>query len=139
MAADRIEVLPVRGLPEVRPGHDLATLLGKALVAEDGPGLSDGDVLVVTQKIVSKAEGRLVHVGADPSGREQARQRAIEDEGVRVVARRGATVIAETPMELVVLGQREFAGLIDEVPGFARKLLSGMAKRLREADARSVQ
>ena len=42
-------------------------------------------------------------------------------------------------MELVVLGQREFAGLIDEVPGFARKLLAGMAKRFREADARSVQ
>ena len=42
-------------------------------------------------------------------------------------------------MELVVLGQREFAGIVDEVPGFARKMLAGMAKRLREADARSVQ
>jgi CRP/FNR family transcriptional regulator, cyclic AMP receptor protein len=54
-------------------------------------------------------------------------------------APRNATVIADTDMELVVLGQREFAGLIDEVPGFARKLLAGMAHRLREADARSVQ
>ncbi|MDZ4825070.1 MAG: cyclic nucleotide-binding domain-containing protein [Actinomycetota bacterium] len=54
-------------------------------------------------------------------------------------APRNATVIADTDMELVVLGQREFAGIIDEVPGFARKLLAGMAKRLREADARSVQ
>ena len=54
-------------------------------------------------------------------------------------APRNATVIAETPMELVVLGQREFAGIIDEVPGFARKLLAGMANRLREADAKSVQ
>jgi len=51
---------------------------------------------------------------------------------------RNATVVAETPMELVVLGQREFAGLVDEIPGFARKLLAGMANRLREADARSV-
>ena len=42
-------------------------------------------------------------------------------------------------MELVVLGQREFAGIIDDVPGFARKLLAGMAHRLRESDARSVQ
>ena len=42
-------------------------------------------------------------------------------------APRNATVTAETPMELVVLGQREFAGLIDDVPGFARKLLAGMA------------
>ena len=54
-------------------------------------------------------------------------------------APRNATVVAETDMELVVLGQREFAGIIDEVPGFARKMLAGMAKRLREADARSVQ
>lgn len=51
---------------------------------------------------------------------------------------RNATVTAETDMELVVLGQREFAGIIDEVPGFARKLLAGMASRLRDADAKSV-
>ena len=54
-------------------------------------------------------------------------------------APRNASVIAETDMELVVLGQREFAGIVDEVPGFARKMLAGMAKRLREADQRSVQ
>ena len=47
-------------------------------------------------------------------------------------APRNATVTAQTPMEVVVLGQREFGGLIDEVPGFARKLLAGMARRLRE-------
>jgi CRP/FNR family cyclic AMP-dependent transcriptional regulator len=54
-------------------------------------------------------------------------------------APRNATVTARTPMELVVLGQREFGGLIDEVPGFARKLLAGMARRLRDSDAKSVQ
>jgi CRP/FNR family transcriptional regulator, cyclic AMP receptor protein len=54
-------------------------------------------------------------------------------------APRNASVIAETDMELVVLGQREFAGIVDEVPGFARKMLAGMAKRLREADLKSVQ
>ena len=54
-------------------------------------------------------------------------------------APRNATVVADSDMELVVLGQREFAGIIDEVPGFARKLLAGMAKRLREADAKAVQ
>ena len=52
---------------------------------------------------------------------------------------RNATAIAETPMELVVLGQREFAGLIDDVPGFARKLLTAMAARLRAADAANAQ
>ena len=54
-------------------------------------------------------------------------------------APRNATVTAATPMEIVVLGQREFGGLIDEVPGFARKLLAGMAQRLRDSDAKSVQ
>jgi CRP-like cAMP-binding protein len=51
---------------------------------------------------------------------------------------RNATAVAETPMELVVLGQREFAGLIDDVPGFARKLLAAMAARLRVADMSEV-
>jgi CRP/FNR family transcriptional regulator, cyclic AMP receptor protein len=51
---------------------------------------------------------------------------------------RNATAVADTPMELVVLGQREFAGLIDDVPGFARKLLSAMAARLRAADMSEV-
>ncbi len=54
-------------------------------------------------------------------------------------APRNATVEAETDMEVVVLGQREFAGLIDDVPGFARKLLSALANRLRESDARTLQ
>jgi CRP/FNR family transcriptional regulator, cyclic AMP receptor protein len=54
-------------------------------------------------------------------------------------APRNSTVVAETEMELVVLGRREFADLIDEVPGFARKLLSATAHRLREADARSLR
>ncbi|MFI5042642.1 MAG: cyclic nucleotide-binding domain-containing protein [Acidimicrobiales bacterium] len=54
-------------------------------------------------------------------------------------APRNATVTATTPMELVVLGQREFAGLIDEVPGFAHKLLAGLAHRLRQYDAQSAQ
>jgi CRP-like cAMP-binding protein len=54
-------------------------------------------------------------------------------------APRNATITAETPMELVVLGQREFSALIDEVPGFAHKLLAGLARRLRENDAKTAQ
>lgn len=54
-------------------------------------------------------------------------------------APRNATVTADSPMELLVLGQREFAALIDEVPGFAHKLLAGLAHRLRQADAQAVQ
>jgi CRP/FNR family transcriptional regulator, cyclic AMP receptor protein len=54
-------------------------------------------------------------------------------------APRNATVVADTDMELVVLGQREFAGLLDQVPGFARKMLAGTAHRLRQADARAIE
>jgi CRP-like cAMP-binding protein len=54
-------------------------------------------------------------------------------------APRNATIAAITPMELVVLGQREFSALIDEVPGFAHKLLAGLARRLRAYDAQTTQ
>ena len=54
-------------------------------------------------------------------------------------APRNATITATTPMELVVLGQREFSALIDEVPGFAHKLLAGLARRLRAFDAQTAQ
>src|SRR3954454_396668 len=85
-----ISVHPVRGLPEFGPGDDLA-----AAVADAATWLADGDVVVVTSKAVSKVEGRMVRVepGTD---REVARQRAIDAETVRVVARRGPLRIVET-------------------------------------------
>lgn len=85
----------VEGLPEVRPGDDVAQLLADAVE------LQDGDVLVVTSKLLSKAEGRLIPVpaGAD---REQVRLAAVADETVRVVARRGTTVIAQNRHGLVL-------------------------------------
>ena len=91
-----IAVLPVAGLPEFAPGDDLA-----AAIAAAAPWLADGDVLVVTSKVVSKVEGRLVRVrpGED---REVARQRAIDAETVRVVARRGPLKIVQTPQGWVV-------------------------------------
>jgi coenzyme F420-0:L-glutamate ligase/coenzyme F420-1:gamma-L-glutamate ligase len=86
-------VLPVHGIGEVRPGDDLAALIAGATELEDG------DVVVVTSKVVSKAEGRLVRVEGD---REAARLKAVEDETVRVVARRGTTTIAQTRHGLVL-------------------------------------
>jgi coenzyme F420-0:L-glutamate ligase len=80
-----LEILPLVGLPEITPGDDLAALLVPAL---QRVGPRDGDVVVVTQKVVSKAEGRVVDA-AD-------RDAWIERETVRVVARRGDLVIAET-------------------------------------------
>jgi coenzyme F420-0:L-glutamate ligase/coenzyme F420-1:gamma-L-glutamate ligase len=80
------------GVPEVAAGEDLAALLVAALRAEDF-GLADGDVVVVTSKVVSKAEGRSLRVD---------REEAITSETVRVVARRGATRIVETRHGLVL-------------------------------------
>ncbi len=81
----RIEVLAVTGLPEVRPGDDLAALVAGAV------DLVDGDVVVVTQKVVSKAEDRLVDI--DP---EVGHRPLVERESVRILRRRGDLVIAET-------------------------------------------
>src|SRR5205823_11940277 len=55
-----------------------------------------------------------------------------------VDAPRNATVVADTDVGLVVVGQHEFEGLLDEAPGFARKMLAGTAHRLREADREAV-
>jgi dehydro coenzyme F420 reductase / coenzyme F420-0:L-glutamate ligase / coenzyme F420-1:gamma-L-glutamate ligase len=79
-----VEVIPVEGLPEIRPGDDLPALLSEAL-----RDLRSGDVLAVTQKIVSKAEGRIV-----PEA--EGHDTWVARETRRVVARRGDVVIAET-------------------------------------------
>jgi coenzyme F420-0:L-glutamate ligase/coenzyme F420-1:gamma-L-glutamate ligase len=87
-----LEILPVEGIPEVRPGDDLAGLIAAAatVAAED---LRDGDVVVVTQKVVSKAEGRLVPYDADDP---EAKRRLIESESTRILRRRGDMAIVET-------------------------------------------
>lgn len=94
-AADRLDIRPLDGLPEVRPGDDLVALVADA-VERSGEGLADGDVLVITSKVVSKAEGRLVAVPEDAESREAARLALVDAETVRVVAARGTTRIVET-------------------------------------------
>lgn len=87
----RLEVWAPDGLPEVRPGDDLAALV---LAATDaGADLADGDVVCLTSKVVSKAEDR-VRVGG--------RDAAVEEETVRVLARRGATRIVRNRLGLTM-------------------------------------
>ncbi len=83
--SEEIRILPVRGLPEVSPGDDLAEMIAGETE------LADGDVVIVTQKVVSKAEGRLVDL--DP---EVGHKPLVEAESVRVLRRRGDLVISET-------------------------------------------
>ncbi|MDQ1603785.1 MAG: dehydro coenzyme reductase / coenzyme F420-0:L-glutamate ligase / coenzyme [Actinomycetota bacterium] len=83
---------PLAGLPEVLTGDDLAALVATALNASDEQ-LHDGDIVVVSSKVVAKAEGRVVAIDRD---------KAITDETVRVVASRGATRIVQTRHGLVL-------------------------------------
>lgn len=87
-----LTVIPVLGIPEVRPGDELAPLIAVAARAAQTP-LRDGDCVVVTQKVVSKAEGRIVPLDPDDP---VARRALIEQESVRVLRRRGELMIVET-------------------------------------------
>lgn len=87
MSSDPLTVIPVEGLPEVRPGDELSSLIVEAV------DLADGDVVVVTQKVVSKAEGRLVEVDPDdPSSHKELVRR----EAVRILRQRGDLIVTET-------------------------------------------
>ena len=90
-----MRLFPVRGIGEIRPGDDLSEVVARAVrpATPGGPALADGDVVVVTQKIVSKAEGRLVAVDHDDPS---AKVALVETEAVRVLRRRGDLRITET-------------------------------------------
>ena len=83
-----LEITPIEGIPEIRRGDDVASLIAGA-----APDLRDGDVVVVTQKVVSKAEGAMAEIdAADPRGHKAI----VEKESVRIVRRRGDLIISET-------------------------------------------
>jgi coenzyme F420-0:L-glutamate ligase/coenzyme F420-1:gamma-L-glutamate ligase len=118
----RYEVFGVPGIGEVEPGDDLA-----ALIEASGVRLAEGDVVVVTSKIVSKAEGRVV--------RADDREAAIDAESVRLVARRGPTRIVETRHGFVMAAAGVDASntpagtvlLLPEDPdGSARRIRAGL-------------
>ena len=94
-STESISLIPLTGIGEVRPGDDLAHVIAAALAPADpeGPALLPGDVLVVTQKVVSKAEGQLVAVDHDDP---EAKAALVEQESVRIVRRRGDLIISET-------------------------------------------
>jgi coenzyme F420-0:L-glutamate ligase / coenzyme F420-1:gamma-L-glutamate ligase len=117
-----VTVTPVGGLPEIQPGADLAALITRA-----APVLADGDILVVTSKIISKAEGQVIS---------SDRESAIAAETARVVARRGNTTIAQTRHGFVLAA----AGVdrSNTAPGTVVLLPvdpDGSARRLRAAIA----
>ena len=87
-----LAIHPVHGIPEITAGVDLGNLIGEVCYSADF-GLADGDVLVVTQKIVSKAEGAMVEIDQnDPLSHKPI----VEREAVRILRRRGDLIITET-------------------------------------------
>ncbi|MGA9873087.1 MAG: coenzyme F420-0:L-glutamate ligase [Rhodococcus sp. (in: high G+C Gram-positive bacteria)] len=129
-----IEIIPVLGLPEFRPGDDLASA-----IAHCAPWLRDDDILVVTSKVVSKVEGRLVDAPLDPEERDAARRVLVDREAVRVVARKGRTLITENKLGIVQaasgidgsnVDRAELALLPEDPDASAAALRSALAESL---------
>ena len=89
----RLTAWGIEGIGEIRPGDHLGEIIADACAGPPNGPLEHGDVLVVTQKVVSKAEGRLVQVDADDP---LSHKRLVEEEAARVVRRRGDLIITET-------------------------------------------
>lgn len=83
----KLEIIPIEGLPEISPGDDLIEIIG-----HDGQ-VASGDILVITQKIISKAENQIVEV--DPED-PLSHKPLVEEESVRILRRRGDLIISET-------------------------------------------
>jgi len=121
-----LQILPVEGIGEIERGADLAGLIAAAFP------LADGDVVVVTQKVVSKAEGAMVEVDpADPLSHKPI----VERESVRILRRRGELIISETKHGFVCANagidlsnvERGWAALLPDDPDrSARRIRDGL-------------
>ena len=88
----RLDIFPIETVPEIRAGDDLATLIAHA-AQQEGNDLRDGDVVVVTQKVISKAEDMLVPIDPDDP---LSHKPLVERESVRILRRRGELIVSET-------------------------------------------
>jgi coenzyme F420-0:L-glutamate ligase / coenzyme F420-1:gamma-L-glutamate ligase len=137
-----IQLLAVRGLPEIRPGDDLARLIARA-AERDGRQLTDGDIIVVAQKIVSKAEGRLVNLEAvkpsefaqDIAARQQRDARLIQvilgeaanivrmDDHVLIVETRHGFICANAGVDRSNVSGKDWVSLLPVAPDDSALLL----------------
>jgi coenzyme F420-0:L-glutamate ligase/coenzyme F420-1:gamma-L-glutamate ligase len=129
-----LTLFPLETIPEVRPGDDLAGFVADAAAREHKP-LADGDVVVVTQKVVSKAEGKLVPIDPDDP---LSHKPLVEAESVRVLRRRGDLIISETRHGFVCANagidlsniDRGYAALLpDDSDRSARRIRDGLRHR----------
>ena len=94
-ASAELTIFPVVGLPEFQQGDDLAEAIAAAVA------LQDGDILVVTSKVVSKVEGQVIPAPTDPEERDALRRELVLTEARRVLARRNRTLITENRLGIV--------------------------------------
>jgi CRP/FNR family transcriptional regulator, cyclic AMP receptor protein len=113
-----------------RHAEDVDVDTGEVLIQEGALGAQEFFVIVSGKANVTRGGRKVATLGpGDYFG-----ELALLDR-----APRNATVTAASPMEVVVLAQRDFASVLHDVPGMSRKLLTGLARRLREAEAKRVQ
>jgi coenzyme F420-0:L-glutamate ligase / coenzyme F420-1:gamma-L-glutamate ligase len=136
-----ISLIPLTGIGEIEPGADLALMVAEVLAPRyaSGPTLEPGDVVVVTQKVVSKAEGQIVPIDLDDP---TAKATLVEQESVRILRGRGDLIISETKhgficanagIDLSNVAEGTAALLPEDADRSARRIRAGL-KQLCGAD-----
>ena len=127
----KLEIIPLEGIPEISPGDDLVEIIGQL------DTIQSGDILVVTQKIVSKAENQMIDI--DPND-PLSHKPIVERESVRVLRRRGDLIISQTKhgfvcanagIDLSNVARGQAALLPDDSDRSARRLRDGLAGRFQ--------
>lgn len=127
----KLEIIPLEGIPEISPGDDLVEIIGQL------DTIQSGDILVVTQKIISKAENQMVDI--DPND-PLSHKPLVERESVRILRRRGDLIISQTKhgfvcanagIDLSNVERGQAALLPDDSDRSARRLRYGLAGRFQ--------
>lgn len=134
-AADQLANVPLfsalskRDLQRVAKATDEVSIEAGRVLVEQGRTGQEFFLILEGEAVVRRNNRKVATLGPG----QYFGELAILDRGPR-----SASVVANTDMRLLVLGQRDFVGVLDSIPGMASKLLSTMAQRLREADSRAV-
>ena len=127
----KLEIIPLEGIPEISPGDDLVGIIGQL------DNIQSGDILVVTQKIISKAENQMIKI--DPND-PLSHKPLVERESVRILRRRGDLIISQTKhgfvcanagIDLSNVERGQAALLPDDSDRSARRLRDGLAGRFQ--------
>lgn len=117
-----------RDLQKIARASDQLSIEAGRVLVEQGARGHEAFVIVDGTAAVRRNGRKVATLGPG----DQFGELALLDGGPRT-----ATVVAETPMEVLVLGQRELAGVLDEVPGLARKIMASLASSIRELDQKA--